>query len=156
RAICASAGSLGYEYSVGRGRLGADPMGVPKCRFLVNWGSNTANTNSHLWSLMIQARRAGATIVTIDPYRSPTDARSDWHIAARPGTDAAFALGVMHVIWRDELQDDDYIARATVGAAELRARAMRDYPPGRVAAITGVDETTLVTFARRLAREQPS
>ncbi|MHC5540710.1 molybdopterin-dependent oxidoreductase, partial [Singulisphaera rosea] len=79
RAICASAGSSGYEYTVGRGRFGADPLGVPGCRFLVNWGSNTANTNSHLWSLMIEARKAGATIVTIDPYRSPTAARSDWH-----------------------------------------------------------------------------
>src|SRR5215218_1944212 len=156
RTICASAGSLGYEYTVGRGRLGADPMGAAKCRFLVNWGSNTANTNSHLWSLMVEARRRGATIVTIDPYRSPTAARSDWHIAIRPGTDAAMALGVMHVVWRDGLQDDDYLERSTVGAAALRERATRDYPPGRVSAITGVDEATLVAFAHRLAREQPS
>ncbi|MBX6312656.1 MAG: molybdopterin-dependent oxidoreductase, partial [Isosphaeraceae bacterium] len=91
RTICASAGSVGYEYTVGRGRLGADPLAVPQCRFLINWGSNTVNTNSHLWSLMIQARHRGATIVTIDPYRSPTAARSDWHIQPRPGTDAALA-----------------------------------------------------------------
>src|SRR5215218_4704560 len=68
RTICASAGSLGYEYTVGRGRLGADPMAVPDCRFIVNWGSNTVDTNSHLWSLMVEARRRGATIVAIDPY----------------------------------------------------------------------------------------
>ena len=104
-------GRLGYEYTVGRGRLGADPMAVPECKFIVNWGSNTANTNSHLWSLMIEARKAGATIVTIDPYRSPTAAPSDWHIQPRPGTDAALALGLMHVIWRDGLQDDDYLER---------------------------------------------
>src|SRR5262249_51187892 len=55
RTICASAGSMGYEYTLGRGRLGADPLAVPNCRFIVNWGSNTANTNSHLWSLMIEA-----------------------------------------------------------------------------------------------------
>ena len=72
RTICATAGALGYEYTMGRGRLGADPLAVPKCKFIVNWGSNTVNTNSHLWSLMIEARKAGATIVTIDPYRSPT------------------------------------------------------------------------------------
>ena len=58
RTICASAGTLGYEYTVGRGRLGADPLAVPKCRFIVNWGSNTVNTNSHLWSLMIEARKS--------------------------------------------------------------------------------------------------
>ena len=139
RTICASAGSLGYEYTVGRGRLGADPLAVPRCKFIVNWGSNTANTNSHLWSLMIEARKAGATIVTIDPYKSPTAQRSDWHIQPRPGTDAALALGLMHVIWRDGLQDDDYLSRATVGADLLRQRVIDEYPPEKVAAITGVD-----------------
>jgi anaerobic selenocysteine-containing dehydrogenase len=156
RTICASAGSLGYEYTCGRGRLGADPLAVPGCRFIVNWGSNTVNTNSHLWSLMIQARKAGATIVTIDPYRSPTAVRSDWHIQPRPGTDAALALGLMHVIWRDGLQDDDYLTRATVGAGPLRNRVLEEYPPDRVAAITGLDVATLTTLAHRYARETPS
>jgi anaerobic selenocysteine-containing dehydrogenase len=157
RTICASAGSLGYEYTVGRGRLGADPLAVSRCKFIVNWGSNTVNTNSHFWSLMVEARRKhGATIVTVDPYRSPTASRSDWHIAPRPGTDAALALGLMHVIWREGLQDDDYLSRATVGAGLLRQRVLVEYDPERVAAITGVDVTTIGTLARRLAREQPS
>lgn len=157
RTICASAGSAGYEYTVGRGRLGADPMAVPGCTLILNWGSNTAQTNSHLWSLMIEARKAnGATLVAIDPYRSPTAARSDWHIQPRPGTDAALALGMMHVIWREGLQDDDYLARATVGAEALRARVMTEYDPGRVAQITGVDAGTIETLARRYATEHPS
>jgi len=157
RTICASAGTLGYEYTMGRGRMGADPLAVTRCKFIVNWGSNTVNTNSHLWSLMVEARKTnGATIVTVDPYRSPTASRSDWHIATRPGTDAALALGLMHVIWREGLQDEDYLGRATVGAGELRQRALEEYPPERVAAIAGVDVATIETFARRLAREQPS
>src|SRR3954471_24175161 len=157
RTICASAGSLGYEYTMGRGRMGADPLAVPRCKFIVNWGSNTVNTNSHLWSLMIEARKkAGATIVTVDPYRSPTAARSDWHIAPRPGTDAALALGLMHVIWRDGLQDDDFLTRGTTGAGLLRRRVLEEYPPDRVESITGVDGKTIETLAHRLAREQPS
>ncbi len=156
RTICATAGSLGYEYTMGRGRMGADPMAVPRCKFIVNWGSNTANTNSHLWSLMIEARKDGATIVTVDPYRSPTARRSDWHIQPRPGTDAALALGLMHVIWRDGLQDDDYLARGTVGADLLRQRVLSDYPPEKVATVTGVDVDTIERFAHRLVREQPS
>ena len=156
RTICASAGGIGYEYTLGQGRLGADPLAVPGCKFIVNWGSNTANTNSHLWSLMVRARQAGATIVTIDPYRSPTAARSDWHIPIRPGTDAALALGAMHVIWSEGLQDQDYLDRATIGADLLKRRALEEYPPERVAAITGLDHETIATFARRLAREQPS
>ena len=156
RTICASAGSAGYEYTVGRGRLGADPLAVPRCKFIVNWGSNTANTNSHLWSLMIEARKAGATLVTVDPYKSPTAQRSDWHIQPRPGTDAALALGLMHVLWRDGLTDDDYLDRATVGAELLKQRVAAEYPPDRVAAITGLDVPTITTLAHRLAREQPS
>jgi anaerobic selenocysteine-containing dehydrogenase len=157
RTICASAGSLGYEYTVGRGRLGADPLGVPRCKLLLNWGSNTAQTNAHLWSLMVEARKAnGATIVTIDPFRSATAERSDWHIAPRPGTDAALALGLMHVLWREGLQDQDYLDRATVGAGPLKARALAEYPPDRVAAITGVSVDTIETLARRYAAESPS
>ena len=157
RTICASAGSLGYEYTMGRGRLGADPLAVPRCKFIVNWGSNTVNTNSHLWSLMIEARkRNGATIVTVDPYRSPTASRSDWHIAVRPGTDAALALGLMHVIWRDGLEDEDYLVRATTGAGLLRERVLEEYPLDRVESITGVDRKTVETLAHRLAHEQPS
>ncbi len=127
RTICASAGGAGYEYTLGRGRLGSDPMAVPECKFIINWGSNTAHTNSHLWSLMIQARKRGATLVAIDPYRSPTATRCDWHIQPRPGTDAALALGLMHVLWRDGLTDEDYLAKATVGADLLRRRALEEY-----------------------------
>lgn len=156
RTICSTAGVRGYEYTVGRGRPGADPLAADRCRFLVNWGSNTVNTNSHLWSLMVKARRSGARIVTIDPYRSPTAARSDWHIQPRPGTDAALALGLMHVIWRDGLQDNDYLARGTFGAELLRRRVMSEYAPERVEAITGVDPASLTALAHGLAREQPS
>ncbi len=156
RTICASAGALGYEYTLGAGRQGADPLGVPKCEFIVNWGSNTVNTNSHLWSLMVKARQAGATIVTIDPYQSPTARRSDWHIPIRPGTDAALALGIMHVIFRDSLQDQDYLNRATLGAELLRERVLQEYSPGRVSEITGLDVVTIETLARRYATETPS
>jgi anaerobic selenocysteine-containing dehydrogenase len=157
RTICATAGGVGYEYTVGRGRLGADPMLADRCRLLINWGSNTVNTNSHLWSRMVEARRKhGAAILTIDPYRSPTAARSDWHIQPRPGTDAALALGLMHVIWREGLEDREYLQTAAVGAAELRRRALEEYPPERVSAITGVEVPTIEDLARRYAAEHPS
>lgn len=157
RTICATAGSLAYAYTVGPTRLGADPTAANECRLIINWGSNTVHTNSHLWSFMVEARkRLGATIVTIDPYRSPTAARSDWHIQPRPGTDAALALGLMHVIWREGLEDADYLERATVGAAALRRRALEEFPPEKVAAITSLDVATIESLARRYATERPS
>lgn len=156
RTICATAGGVGYEATVGAGRPGADPMGVVHCRLILNWGSNTLHTNSHLWSLMLEARKRGATLITIDPYKSPTARRSDWHVQPRPGTDAALALAIMHVIWRDGLQDQDYLDRATLGADLLRQRVANHYSPSRVSQITGVPVEEIEQLARRYALEKPS
>ena len=157
RTICASAGSLGYEYTVGHGRFGADPLAATRCKLILNWGSNTANTNSHLWSRMVEARNDnGAVLVAIDPYRSPTARRTDWHVQLRPGTDAALALGMMHVIWSENLQDEDYVSRAVVGADRLRDRVLREYDPDRVSTITGIDSLTIESLARDYAHSRPS
>ena len=140
------------------GRLSADPLGVPECKLILNWGSNTAHTNSHLWSLMIQARQRGATLVAIDPYRSPTAARCDWHIQPRPGTDAALALGLMHVLWRDGLVDEDYLAkinhRGRPAQGVGRSRNTRSTGSPRSPALTHRDHRG--TLARRYATEQPA
>src|SRR3954451_23471220 len=107
RTICATAGAAGCDMTLGT-RAVVDPETVLQSRYIINWGSNTSVTNMHLWAIMHQARKAGARIVTIDPFKSKTAARSDWWLPVRPGTDAALALGMMHVLWRDGLQDDDY------------------------------------------------
>src|SRR5207253_6105195 len=108
RAICASAGALGYTYTIGN-RIGTQAEAFAESRYIINWGSNTAVTNSHLWVRMIEARKRGAKIVTVDPYRSRTAERSDWHLSPKVGTDAALALGIMHVLFREDLIDHDYI-----------------------------------------------
>ena len=115
------------------------PETVVHSRYIINWGSNTSVTNMHLWALMHQARKHGARIVTIDPYRCKTAARSDWWLPIRPGTDAALALGMMHVLWRDGLQDDDYLHRYCLGAdAAARARPAANIRRSKVAPITGI------------------
>jgi anaerobic selenocysteine-containing dehydrogenase len=148
RTICASAGAAGSDVTLGT-RAALDPETTVRARYIINWGSNTSVTNTHLWTLMHRARKDGARIVTIDPFKSRTAARSDWWLPIRPGTDAALALGVMHVLWRDGLHDEDYLRRHCLGADELRERALEEYPPERVAAITGI----AVRDVERLARE---
>jgi anaerobic selenocysteine-containing dehydrogenase len=155
RTICATAGAAGCDITLGT-RAALDPEAVVHARYLINWGSNTSVTNVHLWALMHQARKNGARIVTIDPFRSKTAARSDWWVPIRPGTDAALALGVMHVLWRDGLQDDDYLNRYCLGADALRARALQEYPPARVAAITGLDVADIERLAREYGTTRPS
>jgi anaerobic selenocysteine-containing dehydrogenase len=153
RTICATAGAAGCDVTLGT-RAMTDPEAAVNCRFIVNWGSNTSVTNIHFWKVEHEARKRGARIVTIDPYKSPTAAKSDWWIPVRPGTDAALALGVMHVIWREGWQDDDYLTNHCVGAMELRDRVMAEYPVAKVAHITGLSTDEIERFAREYARSQ--
>jgi len=155
RTICATAGGTGYTYTIGA-RTGMAPEAFSESRLIINWGSNTAVTNSHLWVLMRQAQKAGARIVTIDPYRCRTAERSDWHIRPRVGTDAALALGMMHVIFRDRLEDRDYLERCAVGTDELQARVLKEYDPDRVAGITGLSAGEIEQLAREYARTRPA
>jgi anaerobic selenocysteine-containing dehydrogenase len=155
RTICATAGAAGSDITLGT-RAVLDPETVVHSRYIINWGSNTSVTNIHLWTIMHEARKRGARIVTIDPYRCKTAARSDWWLPIRPGTDAALALGVMHVIWRDGLQDDDYLARSCLGGDLLRQRALADYPPEKVTAITGIPAADIERLAREYATVRPS
>ncbi len=124
RTICATAGAAGCDMTLGT-RAVTDPEAIVHARYIINWGSNTSVTNSHLWALMHRARKHGARIVTIDPFRCKTAEKSDWWLPLRPGTDAALALGIMHILWRDGLQDDDYLHRYCLGADPLRERALQ-------------------------------
>jgi len=146
RTICATAGIAGCDITLGT-RAVVDPEAVVNARYIINWGSNTSVTNSHLWAIMHQARKRGAKIVTIDPHRSKTAAKSDWWIPVRPGTDGALALGVMHILFRDGLQDQAYLDRFCLGTDELKARVQEEYPPEKVAAITHLPVATIERLA---------
>jgi anaerobic selenocysteine-containing dehydrogenase len=110
----------------------------------------------HLWALMHQARKAGAKIVTIDPYRCRTAERSDWHLAPKVGTDAALALGLMHVLFRDGLEDRDYLERYTLGHEALRERALNEYGLDRVSRITGLAAADIERLAHEYATTRPA
>jgi len=155
RTICATAGAVGCDITLGT-RAVVDPEAVGKVKYIVNWGSNTKVTNSHLWAIMSRAQKAGAKIVTIDPHRSATAVASDWWIPIRPGTDAALALGVMHILFRDGLADRDYLDRYCLGAAELESRALAAYTPEIVSHITGLPVETIETFALEYGTAQPA
>ncbi len=154
RTICASAGTAGYKATVGLS-LGTDPERFNDARLILLWGTNTISSNVHLWPFILEAKHRGARVVAIDPRRTRTADQCDEHIAPLPGTDAALALGLMHVIFAEGLADEDYLARYTVGADELRRRA-RAYPPARVAEICGLAAETIVRLAREYATTRPA
>jgi anaerobic selenocysteine-containing dehydrogenase len=154
RTICSSAGGTGLKATVGRS-IGFDPEAIVHSRFIVAWGANIVSSNVHLWPFIEEARGRGATLVTVDPYRSRTAEKSDRHLALLPGTDAALALGMMHVAFRDGLHDPEYLAKHTIGWQALRERA-REWTPERAAATTGLTVGEVEWFARAYATTRPS
>ena len=150
RTICATAGAMGMKMTVGIS-IGADPEAVPDCDLVLLWGTNTLTSNPHLWPHILKAKERGAPVICIDPIRTRTAEQCDEWIGIQPGTDAALALGMMHVLFAEGLQDDDYLARHTLGAGQLRER-VKEYPPSRAAAITGIPEARIVELARQYGR----
>jgi anaerobic selenocysteine-containing dehydrogenase len=154
RAVCGNAGDAGLTVTMGGG-IGLLPEDLQHSRFVVLWGTNPLTTNLHLWPFIRRAKDQGATVVVIDPLETRTSRAADWHVRPLPGTDAALALGLMHVIVAEDLVDHDYVARHTVGYDELCLRLL-DYPPDRVAGLTGVDEEEVVRLARGYATTRPA
>jgi anaerobic selenocysteine-containing dehydrogenase len=154
RTICASAGTEGYKYTVGAS-VGTDPQQFANAKLILLWGTNTLTSNPHLWPFIKRARANGARVIAIDPYRSRTAQQCDEHIALNVGTDAALALGMLNVIFAEQLEDREYLRDYTVGEAELRARAA-EYPPEQVAEITGLPAERIISLAREYATTQPA
>jgi len=150
RTICSMAGTVGMRMTVGA-NIGADAEGIPESDLVLLWGTNTLTSNPHLWPFVLQARERGAHVVAIDPLRTRTAAQCDQWIPIRPGTDAALALGMMHVLFDRGLEDRDFLTRHTIGEAELRAR-VREYPPEQVAQTTGIPVEVIVGLAERYGR----
>ncbi|HEU5185309.1 MAG TPA: molybdopterin oxidoreductase family protein [Gemmatimonadaceae bacterium] len=150
RTICSTAGAMGMKMTVGA-NIGADAEGMPESDLVLLWGTNTLTSNPHLWPFVLEARAKGAPVIAIDPLRTRTAAQCDEWLGIRPGTDAALALGMMHVLFAEGMEDRDYLARYTLGEAQLRARVL-EYPPDRVASITGIEEARIVDLARRYGR----
>ena len=136
RTICATAGAEALAYTIGT-ETGTDIEQFQNSKLIVFWGCNAIASNLHLWSRAQEAKRRGAKLIAIDPYRSLTAEKCHQHIALMPGTDAAFALGVMHVLMREGWLDRDYIERYTLGYEGLAERA-HEFDPQRVAAICGI------------------
>jgi anaerobic selenocysteine-containing dehydrogenase len=152
RTICSEAGGVALKQVYGV-KLGTAPQDFAHAGLIVAWGANIHGNNIHLWPFVEAARRSGARLVVIDPYRTRTAAAADQHLAIRPGTDALLALGLMHVIFSEGLEDRRYLEACTSGAAELRAHALLpQHAPEAVAAITGLAAESIVGLARDYAR----
>ncbi len=147
RTICASAGAAALTGIYGT-RLGTAPQDFAQADLIIAWAANIHGNSIHLWPFMEEARRNGARLIVIDPYRTRTAALADEHIAIRPGTDGLLALAMMHVLFREDLHDRDYMQACTDGADELRAHALREqHSPAAAAEITGISAERIERLA---------
>jgi anaerobic selenocysteine-containing dehydrogenase len=153
--ICMTAGGVGTGLTLGDNRVGMDPEGFAEARLVLLWGTNPLVTHHHSWKYIDAARAAGAHVAVIDPIRTRSAERADEHLAPRPGTDAALALGLLHVVVRRGAEDREFLDRHTLGWDAFRARIL-EYPPSRVAAITGLPVERIEALGERLAAARPT
>ncbi|HEX8407190.1 MAG TPA: molybdopterin-dependent oxidoreductase, partial [Duganella sp.] len=146
RTVCATAGATGYKYTIGAA-VGTDMEQFQNAKLIIIWGGNPIASNLHFWTRAQEAKRNGAKLIAIDPYRSLTAEKCHQHIALLPGTDAALALGLMHVLIAEDLLDHDYIDQYTLGFEQLKARAA-EWTPERAAETCGITATEVVELAR--------
>ncbi|MFD4928675.1 molybdopterin oxidoreductase family protein [Peribacillus butanolivorans] len=154
RSICNAAGSVGYNYTMG-GSFGIDPEETIQTKLFILWGINAVSTNMHQVTIAQQARKNGAKVVVIDVHKNQTGKWADWFIPILPGTDSALALGLMHILYAENLVDQPFLDEYTVGSAELYEH-VRQYDPATVSAITGVPIDDLYELARMYGRTTPS
>ena len=154
RTLCSSAGKFGLKATLG-GSVGMDPERFDEARLIVLWGANPIVSNLHLWSRVQAAKRRGAKVVAIDPYRSLSAEKCTQHIALLPGTDGALALGMMHVLIGEGLIDRDYIAKYTLGFEQLAER-VKQYTPQWAAGTCGISVEEVVQLAREYGSTKPT
>src|SRR5438067_5144091 len=154
RTICSSAGGVGLTQALGV-RYGTEPEQFRHSKLIVAWGANVLGTNVHLWPFIMEARRNGARLYTIDPNRNRTGAASDRHYFINPGSDMALALAMMHVIIGENLHDPDYVARYCEGFDAVRER-VKTWTPQRAAELTGIAAGDIVALAREYATTRPA
>ncbi|HKW17476.1 MAG TPA: molybdopterin-dependent oxidoreductase [Terriglobales bacterium] len=154
RKICSDAGEAGFK-SVYGVLMSGEPEQFRHSKYIIAWAANIHGNNVHLWPFIEEARRNGAKLVVIDPYRTRTAACADWHIQINPGTDGALALAMMHVIINENLYDADYVCRYAIGFDELRAK-VQQYPPEKVSQWTGISPADIRKLAHEYATTRPS
>ncbi|WP_202962889.1 molybdopterin-containing oxidoreductase family protein [Desulfitobacterium metallireducens] len=154
RTICSAAGSAGYQMAYGASR-GVNPLETVKARFLLFWGINVLETNLHQAMLANRARQNGAKIVVIDIHLNKTAKWADEFYQILPGSDGALALGLAHVIVRDGVHDLAWIEKYIQGFKEFNEE-IKNYPPERVAKITGLTEVEVVKLAHEYGEAHPS
>lgn len=136
--FCMSSAAAAHQRAFGLDRGLPFPLeDVPRTGCVILVGSNPAETMPPALRFFRELRENGGTLIVVDPRRTRTAEQADLHLAPRPGTDLALALGLLHLVVAGGHTDEEFIASRTTGWEEARAGAMAHWPE-LVERITGV------------------
>ena len=154
RTICSAAGSLGYQLAYGESK-GVNPLDTVNAKLIIFWGINALETNMHQALLAEAARKKGAKIIAVDVHLNKTAKWADDFYMILPGSDGALALGIAHIILRDNLENKVFLEKYSFGFDEFRKKT-EEYPPDKVAGITGLAKERIEYLAKLYAETKPS
>ena len=146
RTVCANAGVAGVNATNGVSPE-VDPEEWVHARYLLLVGWNPLTTAPHLWRFVLEARRRGARLVVVDPYRSRTARVADEHVQPLPGTDGALALGLLRALVDEGMADEEWCHAYTEGYDGLLER-LEEYPVERCASICERSPSTALSTMR--------
>ncbi len=153
RSICGAAAEMAVEATLGK-RWSPAYSEVLHSKLVIIWGHNPVATAPHFMPFLRRAQHQGCQVVVIDPRRTQTARGADWHLAPKPGSDGALALGLAAVLVWEGLHDGAWLAKHTVGWPAFRER-LKEYPPERVADLTGLRADDIIKLARLYAGRRP-
>ncbi|MDX1415274.1 MAG: molybdopterin oxidoreductase family protein [Candidatus Promineifilaceae bacterium] len=153
RSICGAAAAMAINATLGAKQSPAYED-VQHSKLVIVWGHNPISTAPHFTPFLKMAQRNGCQLIVIDPRRTRTAKGADWHIMPKPGSDGALALGIAHILVREGLHDELWLADHALGWPQLRRR-LEEYPPERVAEICGLDPLEIHKLTRLYADNQP-
>ena len=151
RTICSPAKDAGWKALMGE-TAAMDPAKIGCSDLVILWGINAAATSIHCMRDAQNAKRSGARLLAIDTYRTPTCDASDESFLIRPGSDGALALGMMHVIARENLMDRAFIDANVLGFDEFASQILPDCSPAQMSLICGLSPETIERLALEYAR----
>ena len=153
--ICSAAGHVGMGYTMGTA-MGLEPEDLVHSKLILLWGTNTVETNQHLWPYISRARKENAAVVvTVDPIKTATAKRSDLHLPIKPGTDGALVLGLINRIVELEAHDQEYLNERTLGWERFLREEVEQYSMEKTAAICGIDASLIEELAQLMATRRP-
>lgn len=150
--VCNSAREIANRTVLGYPVIGPPEYG--KCGCLLVWSSNPAHSYPAEIKQILQARDRGMKIIVVDPRHTFMARHADIHLGLRPGTDGALALGVLHVLIKENLYDGEFVAGWVKGFEGLK-ELVKTYTPQRVEGITRIPADRVINAARLIAASGP-